>query len=108
MEGAYYDHDLNGAAANDSRNLASGESWFALAGYLFPKKYGWGQVQPVFRYQEFDQELIGDHSRYDIGVNYIIDGHNAKFSAVYSLDDDPGRNLHDVDRFILGLQLQIF
>lgn len=108
LDGAYYDYDLNGAAANDTRSLKSGQSWFLLGGYLFPKKYGWGRVQPVIRYQKFDQDLIGDHIRYDIGLNYIIDGHNAKISLNYSLDDDPGRDIHDVDRFTLGLQLQIF
>lgn len=108
LEGAYYHHDLNGGAAVDTRNLESGQSWFVLGAYLFPEKYGWGQVQPIVRYQEFEQELLRDHTRYDFGFNYIIDKHNAKFSAIYSLDDDPGRNIHHVDRFTLGLQLQIF
>ncbi len=108
IEAAYYDYDLDGLGSIDSRGLTEGESYMALVSYLFPQKMGWGQVQPVFRYQELDRDSGGTHDRYDIGANYIIYGHNAKLSAIYSKDDDPALGIDNVDRFKLGLQLQLF
>lgn len=108
LEGAYYDYDLDGLGAIDSRGLTEGESWFALASYMFPQKLGWGQIQPVFRYQELERDVGGTHRRWDVGVNYIISGHNARISAIYSNDDDPSNGIDSVDRFKLGLQLQLF
>jgi hypothetical protein len=108
FEAAYYDYDLDNLGSIDSRGLAEGDSWLAVASYLCPKKLGWGQVQPVFRYQEFDRTAGGTQERYDIGANYIISGHNAKLSAIYSNDDDPSLGINNVDRFKLGLQLQLF
>ena len=108
VEAAYYDYDLDNLGSIDSRSLTEGESWLVLASYLFPQKVGWGQVQPVLRYQELDRTAGGNHDRYDVGLNYIISGHNAKFSAIYSKDDDPSLGINNVDRFKLGLQLQLF
>ena len=108
LEGAYYDYDLDGRGSVDARGLTEGDSWFALASYMLPAKMGWGKLQPVFRYQELDRESGATHDRYDIGVNYIISGHNARISAIYSKDDDPGLGINNVDRFKLGLQLQLF
>ena len=67
----------------------------ALVAYLFPNKLGPGQLQPHVRYQNFN-----DHSRVDVGVNYLLAGHSARLSAVYSLDDVEG--VGDVNRFLLG------
>ncbi|MEC7641652.1 MAG: hypothetical protein VYC17_05800 [Nitrospinota bacterium] len=108
LEGAYYDYDLDGRGSVDARGLVEGDSWFALASYMFPHKWGWGKLQPVFRYQELDRQVGTEHDRYDIGVNYIIAGHNARISAIYSKDDDPSLGINNVDRFKLGLQLQLF
>ncbi len=114
LEAAYYDYDLDGRGSVDGRGLTEGDSWFALASYLLPSKMGWGKLQPVFRYQELNREAGTTHDRYDIGMNYIIGtagiggGHNARISAIYSKDDDPSLGVEDVDRFKLGLQLQLF
>tara|TARA_Y100001960_G_C14700311_1_gene841219 strand:+ start:112 stop:1254 length:1143 start_codon:yes stop_codon:yes gene_type:complete len=108
LEGAYYEYDLDGLGSVDARGLTEGDSWFALASYMLPSKIGWGKLQPVVRYQEFDRDSGLKHDRYDAGVNYIISGHNARVSAIYSRDDDPGFGIDEVDRFKLGLQLQLF
>ena len=99
LEGAYYDYDLDGRGSVDARGLTEGDSWFALASYMLPNKMGWGKLQPVFRYQELNRDAGGTHDRYDIGVNYIIAGHNARISAIYSKDDDPSLGVNNVDRF---------
>ena len=75
---------------------------------MFPQKIGWGQIQPVFRYQELERDVGGTHDRWDVGVNYIISAHNARISAIYSNDDDPALGINNVGRFKLGLQLQLF
>jgi hypothetical protein len=127
LEGAYYDTDTDDTvdAGNGEKNtggLTQGKSYLLGAGYLFPQKVGWGQFQPYVRFQKFDRdEVLGtgdpiapqqfgaDSKQYDIGVNYIIAGPNAKISATYSknefevdgFDDD-----NDTDAFVLGVQLQ--
>lgn len=93
LEGAYYDYDLGAAAGG-------GDAYLAQAGYLLPPKVGPGQFQPMIRFQEFE----GD-SMFDAGVNYVIRGHSARLSLMYSRSDlkaDGGQR----NRFILGTQFQ--
>lgn len=109
LEGAYYDYDLGGVA---DTSLVQGSSYFVLASYLFPQKVGMGQIQPQMRYQNFDRDASnvvgsrGDRTRTDVGVSYIIDGHNARVSLIYS-NEDPGAGASSFSRVKLGLQLQI-
>ena len=70
-----------------------------LVAWLFPQKIGPGQFQPHIRYQEFE-----DSSIFDVGLNYIIRGHNARLSLVYSnIDIDGSRSS---DQLLLGTQFQ--
>lgn len=92
LEGAAYRYDLNDTPGD-------GDALLALVGYMFPTEVGIGKFQPHVRYQEFE-----DDSQYDVGVNYIINGHNAKISLVYSLiDPDLG---DDASQIVLGTQFQ--
>ncbi len=105
LEAAYYKYDLD--EVSDSA-LIQGDSYFLTVAHLFPKKIGWGRVQPFYRYQYFDQdqsnrlESRGTRERNDVGINYIISGHNARVSMFYA-KENPGNNI-----FKLGLQLQLF
>jgi hypothetical protein len=66
---------------------------------------GIGKFQPVVRYQTFDADLFAfEADQWDIGVNYIIKGHNARLSAVWSKLEVDG--LGDNDTITLGAQLQ--
>lgn len=105
LEGAYYDYDNDGLAAE-------GKGYFALVSYLLPGKVGGagiqGGLQPMVRYQKFEPDGVGavDHDRIDVGLSYIIDGHNARITATY-FKDDPGGTATEIDGIKLGLQFQI-
>ncbi|NKE69651.1 hypothetical protein MNODULE_02680 [Nitrospiraceae bacterium HYJII51-Mn-bac16s-1-B09] len=106
LEGAYYDYDNEGLATE-------GDGYFALISYLLPGKVGGetlqGQLQPMVRYQRFENEgpATGDHSRLDVALSYIIDGHNARITLTYSQDDPAAAGAPDFDMIKLGLQFQI-
>ena len=97
LEGAYYNYDTSGV------NLAEdGDAYLLGAAYIFNEKVGWGKFQPYVRYQNFQPDNNVDKIQYDLGVNYVIDGFNAKVSAEYSKTEAAT----DTDKFIVGLQLQ--
>ncbi len=127
LEGAYYNYDLGnvldcgsgepgapacppfGANANVGGQVA-GDAYYVTAAYLIPGKVGWGQFQPYVRYQKFSRDVSSkDKSQADFGLNYVIKGHSARLTAVYSKVKDealpPG--LDDISKFIFGVQIQI-
>jgi hypothetical protein len=109
LEAAYYNYDLDDVP---DATLIQGDSYFVLASYLFPNKIGWGRFEPLVRYQHFDRDdgniegQRGDRERYEVGVNYIIDGHNARLSTFWA-HEDPGPTMKSRNIFLIGLQLQI-
>jgi hypothetical protein len=116
LEGAYYHYntggvvdvptDFNGAGPTANvGGLQQGNGYLASAAVLFPEKIGWGKFQPVIRFQDFDATITKITTRsYDGGLNYIIDGHNARISAVYAYTETTdAKASHE---FILGVQLQ--
>lgn len=107
FEGAYYHYDNDGLAPE-------GKGYLALVSYLLPTKISLGklqgQLQPLVRYQKFENEgpSTADHSRTDLALNYIINGHSARITVEYFKDKDksaPGAP--DIDGFKLGLQFQL-
>ncbi|HEY8260584.1 MAG TPA: hypothetical protein VIG55_05185 [Methylosinus sp.] len=116
FEGAYYRYythgvndvatNLNGARSTDLvGGIRPGEAYMLGAGYYIPYVIGWGKLQPYFRFQSFRDTLALTWERqYDIGVNYVIDGHNLRITANYAINQFTARK--DIDKFILGLQVQ--
>ncbi len=106
--------DANAAAvapAAQVRNcfcLFDGESYFITAGYLFPQDVGIGKLQPYVRYNENMPDSSPDSDLLELGVNYIISGHNARLNANWQTGDANITGLRgaDVDQFQVGLQLQ--
>ncbi|NOY83625.1 MAG: hypothetical protein GXO96_02160 [Nitrospirae bacterium] len=112
LEGAYYDYDGDGKAlAPSSGDGSEGKGFFALTSFLLPNKVGSGsyagQLQPMVRYQKFENEgmVTGEHTRTDIGLSHIMDGHNARLTLTYSMDDPASGP--DADIVKLGFQFQI-
>lgn len=99
FEAAYYDYDTDDVFMSEQ-----GEAYALGAGFIFNKKVGWGQVMPFVHYQTFDADNEIETERTDVGVNYIIDGYNASFTAAYRMGEVTDAS--DVDAFVLGLQLQ--
>ena len=127
LEGAYYNYDLGSAldcgsgepgapacpAAGPNDNVGGqveGDAYYVTAAYLFPGKVGWGQLQPYVRYQKFSRDVSNtEKTQTDIGLNYVIKGHNARITAVFSKVKDealPAAS-NDFNKFILGVQIQI-
>lgn len=91
LEGAAYDYDLDGAPGD-------GQAYLATAAYLFPQTVGVGRLQPEVRYQKFS-----DDSAIDAALNYVIRGHNARLSAVYTRTGPDGAR---ENQFTIGTQFQ--
>lgn len=81
-----------------------GKAYSAGLGYIFNQKVGWGQFQPFARYQKFNADNNIDTKKYDLGVNYIIDGYNAQVGATYSNTKVTGAS--DVSAINVAAQFQ--
>jgi hypothetical protein len=95
LEGAYYDFEQGN----------QGQSFFVLASYLVPQKLWLGKVQPMTRYQQLIPTGGGDPTRViDGGINYVLDGHNARAAFVVQHRDLPTGP--STTSFQLGVQIQ--
>ena len=114
----YFDAD-NAAAfiAGDADNfgLFDGNAFSVLALYLLPYKVGIGKFQPYVRYTGIYPDLSSNRDEFELGVNYVISGFNARVSLFYQygdlitkgLDYGPMASGSNVSRIGLGLQLQL-
>ncbi len=89
--------DKDGNDTDDDANcfcLFDGNSWTVTGLYLFPEKIGIGQLQPYARFTESRPRRSTYRNEFEIGTNYIIDGHNASVSLFYQYGDiaTKGRN----------------
>ncbi|ASF45677.1 hypothetical protein [Methylovulum psychrotolerans] len=92
--------------------------------YLIPQKVWVGQFQPYIMYTQVNTRQgysVGgvnvkqDQSEYEAGMNYIIDGHNARVSLLWQGGDlsgggaiyNPNANGTFVNAIKLGVQVQI-
>ncbi|MBS0328695.1 MAG: porin, partial [Proteobacteria bacterium] len=99
IEAAGYNYDTSDVFLSEQ-----GTAYSAGLGYIFNQKVGWGQFQPFARYQKFSPDTNIDTKKYDLGVNYIIDGYNAQIAGVYSNTKVTGAS--DVNAFNIALQVQ--
>jgi len=99
IEAAGYDYDTSDVFLSEQ-----GTAYSAGLGYIFNQKVGWGQFQPFVRYQKFTPDTNVDTKKYDLGVNYIIDGYNAQVSGVYSNTEVTGAS--DVSAISVAMQFQ--
>ncbi len=115
LEGAYYNYDTDDAVdagyedyGPNSGGITQGQAYLASVAYLLPTQVGMGKFQPYARYQKFETDLPGNDTeitRYDIGLNYIIAGPNAKLSLTY-FDTDIDAADSDTNGILFGVQLQ--
>lgn len=92
-------------------DVGAGTGFLFSVAYLIPGKIGWGQFQPHIRYQGFNDSATSANNptanniaRYDIGVNYVMQGHNARISLVYTHTDITGPK--EFGMIVLGTQFQ--
>lgn len=109
LEGAFYNYDGDNVGAATVGGT-EGDGYFLLGSFLLPNKIGSGilegQIQPMVRYQEFSNEGLatGDHTRLDLAVSHIVNGHNGRITLTYSTDESASGV--DKDMIILGIQFQ--
>jgi hypothetical protein len=105
LEGAYYNYDTDDKV---DTSITQGQSYLLLGSYLMPNSIGWGKLQPYVRQQHFVREAGGDGGRWrtEGGLNYIIDGQNAKLNATYYVDKN-GTGADEKGTFLVGFQFQL-
>jgi hypothetical protein len=92
----------------------SGHSWSVQALYLIPAKIGVGRFQPYARYTAINPLESASRQEWEGGLNYVIDGHNARVAAFYTYGDIRSKGASyaanasgdKVDSFHVALQLQ--
>jgi hypothetical protein len=108
-EAAFTDDDPNGFL------MFSGNSFSLIGLYLFPQEVGIGKFQPYLRYSGIYPEDSADRDEFEVGMNYVIDGFNARVSLFYQYGDlatlglnyAPTATGRDVSSVGLGVQIQI-
>jgi hypothetical protein len=107
-----------GVIANASADcfcVFRGQSWTMYGLYLIPHKVGIGRFQPYGRFTSVQPESSSTREEIEGGVNYVIDGYNARISAFYQHGDLFTKGLNyspfaignKVDKFTVAFQLQI-
>lgn len=89
--------------------LFDGESAFATAAYLFPSNVGPGKFQPYLRLVENSPSDADSSSSTELGLNYVVNGHNTRVNLSYVSGDAnaSGYAGADVDVLSLGMQVQL-
>ena len=118
VEGAYYNNDDHNGVDGDGNEVLiganrprTGDGYFILGSYLFPNAMNImsleGKLQFMTRYMEYTSASwqSGQDNQTDFQLNYIMNGHNARISAVWSVYDDHS-GAENTDTFTLGTQLQ--
>ena len=110
LEGGYYDWDTDDKFDD---TITQGNSFLVLASYLMPGKTSiagiQGQFQPYTRYVGYNRDMKNDTAKtgytdvVEAGVNYVIDGFNAKVTALWQQTDDVTK----IDQYVLGMQFQL-
>ncbi|MGQ0592101.1 MAG: hypothetical protein ACT4QB_05470 [Gammaproteobacteria bacterium] len=109
--------DEDVARANpDCFCLFDGDSFSTGLLYLIPQQVGIGQFQPYVRYSGVYPDGSSDRDEFETGVNYVIDGHNARVSLLYQYGDISSKGIFNFGPDVegdsesavkLGIQLQL-
>ncbi|MBV6493550.1 MAG: hypothetical protein LDLANPLL_01573 [Turneriella sp.] len=100
--------------AADCFCIFNGDSWSASLFYLIPYEIGVGKVQPYARYTRVNPYYSAWRYEAEYGFNYVIQGHNARFSLYGRYGDlatkgssyTLGATGRTVSSFHIGMQLQ--
>jgi hypothetical protein len=113
-----FDSDYPTAAFTDGSGvfpMFDGKAFSVAALYLLPQTVGIGQFQPYARYTGVYPEHSSNRDEAEVGLNYVIDGHNARVSLFYEYGDiatkglnyAPGATGDNVSAVKLAVQLQL-
>lgn len=98
---------------NSQPTIGSGSIWYTQAGFLLPNKNEKPKVriQPyaAVTYKDFDA-LQKSSTQYDLGANFLLDGHHSKITTQYStrpVYSAPGVKENSKGEFIVQLQIYL-
>lgn len=111
----YADYSAAAFGDRDCFCMFDGKSWTVTGLYMFPTKIGIGHIQPYGRFTSIQPNRSSNREEIEAGVNYIIDGFNARISAYYQHGDlltkglnyGPNVTGQALDVFKISFQLQI-
>ncbi len=111
----YADYNTTAFSNPDCFCVFDGQSWTVTGLYLLPTKIGIGQFQPYGRYTSVQPDNSSNREEVEGGINYVIDGFNARVSAYYQYGDLFTKGLNyapsafgeKVNVFKLSFQIQI-
>jgi hypothetical protein len=100
--------------------MFAGTAWTGYVLYLFPQEIGIGKFQPYGRYTGQNGEFSGVREEFELGLNYVIAGHNARISTYWRNGNiggtstyngqvtnyAPGSTGQHIDTWVMALQLQ--
>lgn len=123
MNGEYKNYGISKGFSQTTRDaggpgmfdMFEGDAYDVSAMYLFPEKVGIGQFQPYVRYVNVEPDTSASREVYEGGVNYVIDGHNARINVSYQYGDLLSKGLNykstaageNVSQMMVGFQWQI-
>jgi len=95
--------------------MFDGDSYSFVGLVMFPETIGIGKLQPYVRYTDVMPKESANRDEIELGVNYIIDGHNARVSMFWQYGDirtkglnySPAAAGNDVHAFQIAFQLQL-
>lgn len=117
LSGAYIKYDVGDAInKNPDPTLPIStqlKGYYIKGGYLYPRKIGFGFLQPFFRYERDNYGLksgLYSNKQYSIGFNYYINGQSLKvtFQAdriKYDKEDPTNFALQNYTQYTLGFQM---
>ncbi len=109
VEGEYKSFDVDTRAAAPVFAMFDGDAYFASFAYLLPDTGGPGRYQPYVRYTSNDPSSGKSSDLAELGVNYVISGHNLKLNLNATSGDAnaSGARGTDTDTITFGVQFQI-
>lgn len=112
IEGEYkwFDADVTQTARADPSCfcLFDGNAYFVTAAYLLPGA-GLVRYQPYVRFTKNEPDDALDSDLTEVGVNFVLKGHNARLNLNYTSGDAniTGYRGADTDALFFGVQIQI-
>ncbi len=114
----HFDAQFSKAAFTDGSGnfgMFDGDAFSVVGLYMLPQTVGIGKFQPYVRYTGIYADHSSNRDEFEAGLNYIIDGHNARISLFYQYGDLATKGLNyardasgaDVSAVKLGVQIQI-
>jgi len=109
LEGEFKSFEVDTDAAAPVFGMFDGDSYFGSAAYLLPEGSGPGRFQPYVRYTSNEPSSGSDSDLTELGVNYVISGHNLKLNLNATTGDAnaSGAKGRDADTITFGMQFQI-